>query len=92
MFLQETVFFLTLAIGARVSEIAALRRGDKFLKISECGSLFLIPGPDFLVKNENLLKSDPFSIVLWPSQKMCPVSTLRYHLDRTKDITDSPLF
>ena len=94
MLLQKTIFLLTLAMGARVSEIAALRRGDKFLKISECGNLFLTPGPDFLAKNENpFRRRDPISIAPLSSRsEMCPVFTLRYYLDKTKDITDGPLF
>ena len=49
--LYTTSFLLSLATGARVSELNSILRGEEFMDFSELG-VTLFPNPNFLAKNE----------------------------------------
>ena len=64
-------------MGARVSEVASLYRGEEFLKFPDNGDLLLWPAPGFLAKNEDpQRRRDPVSIRCLPNSPLCPVATL----------------
>ena len=90
--LQKTIFLLAIAMGARISEVGALKRGDDFLSLR--GDRVIFSFGDFLAKNEDPLKRrDPIVIESLPSnQRLCPVATLREYLRRTASISSGPLF
>ena len=90
--LQKTVFLLAMAMGARISEVEALKRGDEHLLLREDSVVFSFG--DFLSKNERpLSRREPVHIQSLPSnKKLCPVATLRQYLQRTSNITSGPLF
>ena len=92
--LQKSFFLLTLAMGGRVSEVAALRKGDDYILFFGDGILTLSTGPDFLAKNESSFKRrDPININSLPSEgELCPVSTLRTYLRRTREYRYGPWF
>ena len=92
MLLQKTVFLLAIAMGARISELGALKRGDEHLLLRGDSAVFSFG--DFLCKNEKpLSRREPVDIQALPSnKKLCPVATLRQYLQQTSHITCGPLF
>ena len=90
--LRKTLFLLGIAMGARVSELHALRRGDHFCVITEYSATFSFGS--FLAKNENPMKRRPPIVVpAMPSNPaLCPVQTLKKYLDRTALAEQGPLF
>ena len=59
--LQKTIFLLAIAMGARISEVGALKRGDYFLSLR--GDRVIFSFGDFLAENEDPLKRrDPIVI------------------------------
>ena len=90
--LQKTLFLIALAMGARVSELAALKRGNEFCLVREDNVIFSFG--NFLAKNEKpLSRREPISVsALKEDPKLCPVATLRKYLDRTSQVTDGPIF
>ena len=90
--LQKTVFLLAIAMGARISEVGALRREDEHLLLREDCAVFSFG--DFLTKNEKPLeRREPITIQSLPTNKrLCPVATLRLYLQRTSHLTSGPLF
>ena len=94
----KTVFLLALGSGKRRSEIHAwlhrnIRHQENWSQVS------LYPSPSFLSKNQ-LARDGPASVApvvilalaptldksLSDDKSLCPVRTLRYYLDRTKDL------
>ena len=84
--LAKTLFLVTLATGARVNEVCALRRDPEFLRFNEDGVLFLTHPPDFLSKNEDPLRRRPPATIspLLAEPTLCPVDAVRKYLDRTR--------
>jgi len=91
---KKTMFLIALASGKRRSEIAALVADQRHLQFADgFSSVTLIPAVSFRSKTQPVLRpSDTWTI---PSlsllvgaeddRLLCPVRTLRYYLDRTKD-------
>lgn len=85
-------FLLAIAMGACISGVEALKRGDEYLLLR--GDCAIFSFGDFLAKNERpLSRRDPVTIQSLPSnKKLCPVATLRQYLQRTSHVTSGPLF
>ena len=95
----KTVFLLALASGKRRSEIHAWTHSSLSFK-RNWSQVTLAPSPAFLAKNQ-LASEGPDCIkpVVIPALKptldkalvedcsLCPVRSLRYYLDRTKDVS-----
>ena len=79
-------------MGARISEVGALRREDELLLLREDRAVFSLGS--FLAKNEDpQLRREPINIMALPSNsKLCPVATLREYLRRTPHRSSGPLF
>ena len=95
--LRKSAFLLLLATGWRISELHACVRSDNYCTFSN-SSLRIRPHPNFLAKNEKLSNRwktrDIKSLVLNNGgiSRLCPVSTLRAYLQRSKRDKDGPLF
>lgn len=76
----------------------ALRRGKAFLQFKVDGSLYLIPDPDFLAKNESPsarrapIRIDPLSLPDGSPYPLCPVECLRVYLRKTSSLKEGALF
>ena len=93
----KTVFLLALASGKRRSEIHAWTF-DSFSRKRDWSEVTFLPSTAFIAKNQ--LASGPLAIqpVVIPALKptldpslvqdksLCPVRSLRYYLDKTKDL------
>ena len=84
--LAKALFLVTLALGARVNEVCALRRDAEFLRFDEDGVLILTHPPDFLAKNEDPLRRRPPASIspLLAELTLCPVDAVRKYLGRTR--------
>ena len=98
----KTVFLLTLAMGARRSELHALSRHSRDLVFSKKG-VSLRTKPQFLAKNQRpdhdpgpfFVKAlTPFTGREAKERLLCPVQILKFYLDFTSATVDSsgPLF
>ena len=92
LLLKKMAFLLAIAMGACISGVEALKRGDEYLLLR--GDCAIFSFGDFLAKNERpLSRRDPVTIQSLPSnKKLCPVATLRQYLQRTSHVTSGPLF
>ena len=90
--LQKTLFLLGITMGAIVSVLHALWRGDHSCVITEHSVTFTFG--DFLSKNENPMKRrDPIVVPAMSSNPvLCPVRTLRTCFDYTALAVQGPLF
>ena len=94
LFTAKIMFLLSLAIGSRVSELCALRRGN-FVKFLPGGDLKLIPDPSVLAKNENpMIRRQPLRISGIPGADniLCPVNNLRRYLAKSANCETTSLF
>ena len=93
IFTAKVMFLISLALGSRVSELCALRRGN-FVKFLPSGELELTPDPKFLAKNEDPLERRlPRRISpLEGNNSLCPVATLRDYLRVTTRHESPSLF
>ena len=95
--LRKAAFLILLATGWRISELHACVRSEKYCQFSP-GSLRLRAHPNFLAKNESLSNRwkarDIKSLILRNGgvSRLCPVSTLKSYLKRSKGKRDGPLF
>ena len=91
---RKTAFLMSLASAGRISEMAALQRGDGNIKILESGAVRLTPDPVFLAKNEpSDDRWDSWVIPALPEfPQLCPVANLKKYLDMTKHIEEGQLF
>ena len=92
--LSKTIFLVTLACGARVSEVSALRRGKSHVIRKSHDQLLLIPSRTFLAKNEDPTNRCP-PITLWKLDSdipLCPVSALTHYLEVTNRVQQDALF
>ena len=94
----KTVFLLALGSGKRRSEIHAWQHKN-IRHQSDWSKVSLFPSPSFLSKNQ-LAKEGPESVApvvipalaptldksLKSDRSLCPVTALRYYLDRTSDL------
>ena len=95
----KTVFLLALASGKCRSEIH-VRQNRNIRQQSDWSKVSLYPSPSFLSKNQ-LAKDGPDSVapVVIPAlaptldrsryRSLCPVRALRYHLERTSDLSQN---
>ena len=92
--LRKTVFLVTLALGARISEVAALRRGEDFVRLLPSGEMRLVPDRSFLAKNELPDdRWDPWLLVpLQECPALCPVANLQHYLNLTRTYKEGQLF
>lgn len=92
--LRKTLFLVSLASGARISELSALSREPNHVDFLPSGEVLLIPHPTFLAKNEDPQhRWSPWKILPLPLDlSLCPVHTLRAYLDRSSHISSGPLF
>ena len=84
-FTKKVMFLISLAIGSRISELCALKRGD-MLKFLPNGDLELIPDPMVLAKNEDpMVRRTPIRISKLPDadSSLCPVANLKLYIERT---------
>ena len=82
LFTAKTLFLVTLATGARVSEVSHFRRDADFLRFDENGALVLTHPPDFLAKHEDPLRRQPAVIApLVAEPTLCPVDSVKKYLD-----------
>ena len=90
---QKTAFLLSLACGARISEVVSLRRGANHVQ-KRGEDLLLTPGVSLLAKNENPeSRRGPIHIKALAQDKvLCPVTTLNLYLEKTAQYADGPLF
>ena len=94
---QKSLFLLSIALGSRISEIFALRRGQNFFKKLSNGSLRIYSDPSFLAKNEKPLNRKgpafiaPFNGPTCDSS-ICPVKTVEKYLVLTRRSTENSLF
>ena len=90
----KAVFLVMLALGARLSEVAALRRGDKFIKFLLDGSVRLSPDKVFMAKNEGSdVRWEPWILTPLPENpSLCPVASLIQYLALTGQIKTGQLF
>ena len=97
----KTAFLLALASGKRRSEIHAWV-ANKLSNLGQWEKVALFPSSDFIAKNQLAREgSQSVSPVTIPAltttvdrkfkedRTLCPVRTLRYYLDRTKDLRGS---
>ena len=97
----KTAFLLALASGKRRSEIHAWV-ANKVSNLGRWEKVALFPSPDFIAKNQLAREgSQSVSPVTIPAlttivdrqfkedRTLCPVLSLRYYLDRTKDLRGS---
>ena len=97
----KTAFLLALASGKRRSEIHAWV-ANKVSNLGQWEKVALFPSSDFIAKNQLAREgSQSVSPVIIPAlttivdrqfkedRTLCPVRTLRYYLDRTKDLRGS---
>ena len=91
--LKKTILLVSLACGARIGEIAALRRGKDFI-YPMGDDICVSPSQDFLAKNENpQMRRGPIRIrALGQSHPLCPVRALKLYLERTAQVKDGQLF
>jgi hypothetical protein len=92
----KTVFLVTLATAARVSEIHALSALPDCLRFNEDGSVSLMTCPGFIAKNR-LPEAGNQSFRLTPLEhdvNFCPVRALRIYCHRTDNVrsVSDPLF
>ncbi|XP_064108640.1 uncharacterized protein LOC135217003 [Macrobrachium nipponense] len=94
MLLRITLFLLSLASGARISELSALSRDPNHVEFLPTGEVLLSPERSFIAKNEDpLMRWEPWKVVPLPQDtSLCPVSTLRAFLSRTSSSSSGPLF
>nr|KAG5708402.1 hypothetical protein BaRGS_026129 [Batillaria attramentaria] len=84
--LEKTIFLVTLATCARISEIHALSARPDCLRWNDDGSLSLLTCPGFISKNRLPdWGNQAFTLVPLPDDKSCPVRALRVYLARTSD-------
>jgi integrase len=87
---SKTLFLIALASGARVGELAALRRDDDHMEIIVDGSFMkFIPHEEFRFKSHTrLVKIKPFKIKALPSNEagLCPVQACLTFIDRTSSL------
>ena len=97
----KTAFLLALASGKRRSEIHAWV-ANKVSNLGQWEKVALFPSSDFIAKNQLAREgSQSVSLVIIPAlttivvrqfkedRTLCPVRSLRYYLDRTKDLRGS---
>lgn len=93
--LQKTIFLVSLATAARVSEIHALSSDPDCIRFNQDGTISLLTAPGFIAKNR-LPELGNQSFLLVPLQgetDFCPVKFLKIYWERTKDRDKgSPLF
>ena len=95
--LRKAAFLILLSTGWRISELHACVRLDKYCQFSQ-NSLRLRAHPNFLAKNENVSNRwkardiKPLILRNGGVSRLCPVSTLRSYLRRSKGKRDGPLF
>ena len=98
MLLRKAAFLLLLATGWRISELHACVRQEEYCQFSYDSSLRLRPHPSFLAKNEcprrRWTHKEIKNLTLPNGQisKLCPVSSLREYLSRSKNNQAGPLF
>ena len=94
---QKVLFLTSIALGNRISELFALRRGNNFLKKLPNGSLRIYSDPLFLAKNENPLKRrgpviiSPFDNSI-SDKSLCPVRAIEKYLRLTRHSNHNQLF
>ena len=94
----KTAFLLALASGKRHNEIHAWV-ANKVSNLGQWEKVALFPSSDFIAKNQLAREASqsvsPVTIPAWTTivdrqfkedRTLCPVWTLRYYLDRTKDL------
>ena len=95
--LRKAAFLLLLSTGWRISELHACVRSVKYCQFSQ-GSLRLRAHPNFLAKNENLSNRwktrdiKPLLLRNGGVSRLCPVSTLKSYLRRSKGKREGALF
>ena len=88
---RKAIFLIALATGHRVSQLAALVRGNSFTRFTPGDlSVTLAPSPEFLAKNERTAhRIEPVVIDAWlqdgSHHALCPVAALRRYLDNTEN-------
>ena len=94
LLLKKTLFLITLASGARISEIEALTRDAGRVQFLDSGEVLLYPDPLFLAKNESPFdRWGPWRIPPLPEDvSLCPVACLRRYLEVTSHLTSGRLF
>ncbi|XP_068244294.1 uncharacterized protein [Palaemon carinicauda] len=92
--LRKTLFLLSLASGARISELSALTRDPGHIEFLSSGEVLLSPNKVFLAKNEDPQNRwSSWKIVPLPQDpSLCPVTTLKSYLNRTSMKSTGPLF
>ena len=82
------------ASGGRISELASLQRGERFLVTDRSGDVSLYPHKHFLAKNEKPQnRRPPIKLhLLGDSNPLCPVTTLQQLLRRTSSYLSGSLF
>ena len=92
--LRKALFLVSLASGARLSELEALSRDEGFIKFLPSGEASLSPHLKFLAKNEDPQhRWKPWKIIPLPQDpSLCPVTVLRSYLSRTSPWTSGRLF
>ncbi|XP_066986091.1 uncharacterized protein [Macrobrachium rosenbergii] len=92
--LRKTLFLLSLASGARISELSALSRESNHVDFLPSGEVQLSPDQTFLAKNEDPQNRwSPWKIIPLPEDpSLCPVVTLKVYLERTSQRSSGPLF
>ncbi|XP_068224886.1 uncharacterized protein [Palaemon carinicauda] len=92
--LRKTLFLVSLASGARISELAALSRDPGHIEFLPSGEVLLSPDKVFSAKNEDPQNRwSSWKIIPLPQDpSLCPVTTLKSFLSRTSYKTSGPLF
>ena len=92
--LSRAIFLVTLACGARMSEISALRRGKSHVIQRSNGHLMIIPSRTFLAKNEDpARRCMPITLGKLDSDNpLCPVSALQSYLEAIRCVQQDALF
>ncbi|XP_068237580.1 uncharacterized protein [Palaemon carinicauda] len=92
--LRKTLFLMSLASGARISELSALSRDPGHIEFLSSGKILISPDNRFLAKNEDPQNRwSPWKIVPLPQDpSLCPVTTLKAYLNRTSNKSAGPLF
>ncbi|XP_068200405.1 uncharacterized protein [Palaemon carinicauda] len=92
--LRKTLFLMSLASGARISELSALTRDPGHIEFLSSGEVLLSPDKRFLAKNEDPQNRwSPWKIVPLPQDpSLCPVNTLKAYLNGTSIKSSGPLF
>ncbi|XP_068227926.1 uncharacterized protein [Palaemon carinicauda] len=92
--LRKTLFLMSLASGARISELSALSRDPVHIEFLSSGEILISPDKRFLAKNEDPQNRwSQWKIVPLPQDpSLCPVTTLKAYLNRTSNQSTGPLF